>query len=309
MRLLLLDTDEAIRSFMPDLLAVWLAKSPQAGLPRVVVEDGSRLSYPRAVSLLQEGYDSILINLRLPSMLSLRLAELVHLAKVPTRLVLLSGAPQDLSASSGLFDGYIRIPFYEKSPEAELEGTLGRPFLPEHRPLVSQEHLDVSLLNLLQKYDSLAPGCRGALHAFGLYRDAYLHRPLAEAEKQLLLPHATLAERLNYFTAISPLNFSQRILGVMEAVDQSQFYLPRQKRFLAFQFNHLLDALGLTLMNFRAEIEEILKGLEQFARMAGSGGTDVDPASLGQMLLARSASMHYVHEAIIQIVRLLPGTG
>ena len=173
MRLLLLHTDEAVRSFMPDFLRCWLAKSPRTRACEVVVEDANKLDYPRAVSLLKEEFEYIILNLRLPAILSIRIAELVHLGKVPSRLILVSGAPQDLGPELSLYDGYIRIPFLEKSLEACLDETLGGPFLAENRSIASQEHLDIAILNLLQKYDALVPGCRSALHAFGMYRDAY----------------------------------------------------------------------------------------------------------------------------------------
>jgi hypothetical protein len=309
MRLLLLHTDEAVRSFMPNFLRPWLAKSPQTSACEVVVEDANNLDYPRAVSLLKEEFEYIILNLRLPAMLSLRIAELVHLGKVPGRLILVSGAPQELGAGLSLYDGYIRIPFLEKSLEACLDETLGGPFLAENRPMTSQEHLDIAILNFLQKYDALVPGCRSALHAFGMYRDAYLHRPSIATADKPLLPNVTLSQRLSFFAEVRPLNFSKRVCEVMESVNQSSFYLPKQKRFLSHQLNYLLDVIGLTLMNFRTETEEILQGLEQFARVGQAGRADINPASMRKMLLARSEGMRYVHQGIIPIVGLLPGSG
>src|ERR1035437_743365 len=156
MRLLLLHTDEAIRSFMPNFLRLWLAKSPQTIACEVLVEDANNLDYRRAVSLLKEGFEFIILNLRLPAMLSIRISELVHLAKVPVRLILVRGAPQDLGPGISLYDGYIRIPFFEKSMEACLDETLGSPFHAQNRSMTSQEHLDLAIINLLQKYDGLA---------------------------------------------------------------------------------------------------------------------------------------------------------
>ena len=309
MRLLLLHTDEAIRSFMPELLRVWLAKSPQTRACEVAVEDANNLDYPRAVSLLKDGFECIILNLRLPAMLSIRIAELVHLGKVPGRLILMSGAPEDLGPGLLLYDGYIRMPFLENSLSASLDETLGGPFLAENRPITSQEHLDIAILNLLQKYDALVPGCRSALHAFGMYRDAYLHRPSIATQGKLPLPNVTLSQRINFFAEVKPLNFSKRVGEVMACVNQSSFYPPKQKRFLAHQFNYLLDVIGLTLMNFRTETEEILQGLEQFARVGRAGGADINPVSMRNLLLARSAEMRYVHQGIIQIVGLLPGNG
>src|ERR1039458_8288811 len=132
MRLLLLHTDEAVRSFMPNFLRPWLAKSPQPSAGEVVVEDANNLDYPRAVSLLKEEFEYIILNLRLPAILSIRIAELVPLRQVPSRLILVSGAPQDLGPGLELYDGYIRIPFLEKSLMASLDETLGGPFLPEN---------------------------------------------------------------------------------------------------------------------------------------------------------------------------------
>ena len=273
------------------------------------MEDGSNLDYRRAVSLLEEGFECIILNLRLPAMLSIRIAELVHLAKIPARLILVSGAPQDLGPGISLYDGYIRIPFFEKSMETSLDETLGVPFCVENRSMTSQEHLDLAIINLLQKYDALAPGSRSALHAFGLYRDAYLHRPSIAIQEKSPLAQATLNQRIDFFAEVRPLDFSKRVREAMERVNQSSFYLPKHKRFLSHQFNHLLDAIGLTLMNFRTETEEILQGLEQFVTVGQAGGTKINPASLRELLLARSEGMHYVHQGIIQIVGLLPGSG
>jgi hypothetical protein len=309
MRLLVLHTDEGVRSFLRELLRRWLAKSPQTSACEVVVENGNNLDYPRAVSLLKEGFECIILNLRLPAMLSIRIAELVHLAKVPARLILVSGAPQDLGPGISLYDGYIRIPFFEKSMEACLDETLGSPFHAQNRSMTSQEHLDLAIINLLQKYDGLAPGSRSALHAFGLYRDAYLHRPSIATQDKPLLSQATLNQRIDFFAEIRPLDFSKRVREAMECVNQSSFYLPKHKRFLSHQFNYLLDAIGLTLMDFRTETEEILEGLEQFVRVGQAEGGDLNPASLRELLLARSEGMHYVHQGIIQIVGLLPGSG
>ena len=309
MRLLLLHTDEAIRSVMPDLLRDWLAKSPQPRTCNIRVEDGNSLDYPRVVSLLKEGFDCILINLRLPAMLSVRIAELVQLAKIPARLVLVSGAPQDLASALSLYDGCIRVPFYDKSAEASLEESLGRPLLAQHRLLPTQEHLDIAILNLLHNYAALAPGCRGALHAFGLYRDAYLHRPSTATPEPSVSSRAVVNQRIDLFAEVTPLNFSQRVCAVIDCVNQSRFYPPNQKRFLAYQLNYLLDTIGLTLMNFRKETEEVLAGLEQFGRMAQDGGAGLDSATLRDRLLARSTPMRYLHQGITQIVGLLPGTG
>ena len=92
-------------------------------------------------------------------------------------------------------------------------------------------------------------------------------------------------------------------------MNQSRFYLPKQKRFLAYQLNYLLDTIGLSLLNFRKETEEVLAGLEQFGRMAQAGGAELDSARLRERLLARSAPMRYAHQGITQIVGLLPGNG
>jgi hypothetical protein len=118
--------------------------------------------------------------------------------------------------------------------------------------------------------------------------------------------NASVLQRIEFFAEVMPLNFSQRISLVTNAVNHSGFYLPWQKLFLSFQFNHLLDAIGLTLMNFRSETEDVLKGLEQFGRVAQAAGAEIDPANLSEMLLARSSAMSYVHQGIAQIVALLP---
>jgi hypothetical protein len=291
---------------MSELLRSWLAKSPYLGVGEIVTEDGSRIDYMRGVSLLKQDFDCILLNLRLPAMLSIRLAEIVHLAKVPTRLILVSGAPTDLSKDLLLFDNYIRIPFHAKGWETVLDETLGSRVFPQNRLLPSQEHLDLAILNLLQNYNLLAPTSRSALHAFGLYRDAYLHRLTTTAQQQSVLSSADPFHLIDFFAEIHPLNFSKRISVVMDAVNQSRFYLPWQKLFLSTQLSYLLDAIGLTLFKFRLETEEVLKGLEQFARLARYGRSDTNSSGLSELLLNQSRAMNYVHQGIIQIVSLLP---
>ena len=173
----------------------------------------------------------------------------------------------------------------------------------------SQEHLDIAILNLFHSYSALAPGSRGALHAFGLYRDAYLHRPSPAAREPALSSRAAVNRRIDLFAEVAPLNFSQRISTVIDCVNQSRFYLPKQKRFLAYQLNYLLDTIGLSLMNFRREAEEVLRGLEQFGQMAQAGGAEFDSARLRESMLAHSAPMRYAHQGITQIAGLLPNNG
>ena len=256
MRFLLLHTDTAMRDLLPVLFP--------ANASKVEVQDGNGLDQAAVVVLLKKRFDCIIVNLRLPAMLSIRIAELIHLARVPTRLVLISGAPQDLGPGLSLYDGYIRIPFFEKSAEQTLEESLG-PRLPGHRrSMCSQEHLDLAILNLLQRCDYLAPGCRGALHAFGMYRDAYLHRPWPATQNAPALTRAKVNERIDFLAEVSPLGFTGRLSSVRARVNASRFYTSSQKSFLSSQFDYLLDAFGLSLMNCRRETKEVLEGLEQF---------------------------------------------
>lgn len=126
MRLLVLHTDQAIRHCTPDALRLWLSKSSLPRACKIQVEDGSSLDYPRVLSLLKDGFDCIMVNLRLPAMLSVRIAELVHLAKIPARLVPLRGVPQDLGPALPHYDGYTLLPFHDKSAEASLDQSLGK---------------------------------------------------------------------------------------------------------------------------------------------------------------------------------------
>jgi hypothetical protein len=295
MRLLLLHTDGAMLKFLPGLL-------PERA-PELEVRNGNQLDQAAVVSLLKEQYGCIIVNLRLPAMLSIRIAELIHLARMPTRLVLLSGAPQQLASGLPLYDNCVRIPFYDKRV---LEECLDRPLLDHHRALRSQEHLDIAILNFLQGCDGLAPGCRGALHAFGMYRDAYLHRPWPDAQTELAFNRARNNEQIDFFAEVSPLGFAERLNRIGARVNASPRYTPSQKSFLSSQFSHLLDAFGLTLMNFRNESKAVLDGLEQFGSIAETGGSDADSTALRESLLRSSAPMRYVHQGIIQIVRFLP---
>jgi len=161
----------------------------------------------------------------------------------------------------------------------------------------------------LQRSDCLAPGCRGALHAFGMYRDAYLHRPWTATQNEPLFSRAKSNQRIAFFAKVSPLGFTGRLNGVRARVNASRLYTPSQKSFLSSQFDHLLDAFGLTLMNFRRETKEVLEGLERFGRMVEAGRADMDSASLKEFLLRCSAPMRYVHQGISQIARLLPKAG
>lgn len=309
MRLLLLHTDEAVLGFFPEFLQVWLSKSRRAKGCKVEVQNGNDLDHAAVVLLLKKRFDWIIVNLRLPAMLSIRIAELIHLTRVPTRLLLMSGSPQELGPGLSLYDGYIRIPFYAKTAEQTLDESLGRPLLSQRQSMRSQEHLDIAILNLLQRCDNLVPGCRGALHAFGMYRDAYLHRPWLSTQNEPLLPEAQINQQFDFFAELSPLGFTGRLSDVRARVNASRFYTPSQKSFLSSQFNYLLDAFGLTLMNYRKETKEVLEGLEQFGRIAEAGGADGDSAGLRELLLSHSAPMRYVHQGIIQIVRFLPGAG
>jgi hypothetical protein len=309
MHLLLLHTDEAMRGLLPGLFQVWLSKSSPAKGCKVEVQNGNDLDHAAVVLLLKKRFDCIVVNLRLPAMLSIRIAELIHLARVPTRLVLMSGAPQELGPGLSLYDGYIRIPFSGKTADQTLDESLGRPLLSQRQFMGSQEHLDIAILNLLQRCDGLAPGCRGALHAFGMYRDAYLHRPCLSTQNEPLLPRAQINQQIDFLAELSPLGFTGRLSGVRARVNASRFYTPSQKSFLSSQFEYLLDTFGLTLMNFRKETIAVLDGLEQFGRMAEAGGADRDAAGLRELLLSHSAPMRYLHQGIIQIVRFLPGAG
>jgi hypothetical protein len=309
MRLLLLHTDETIRAFMPELVSGGVVGDFDLKTIQFQSEDGKPLTYERAVALLKEDFDCLIVNLRLPSMLSIRLAEMVHLARVPCRLLLLSGAPKDLGPGASLFDDYIRTPCYEKSLHVTLAECLSKPFAPERRPLATQEHLDIAILNLFHRSDSLTPGCRGALHAFALYRDAYLHRPGSAWPN---LQNADLTERIDFFAAVQPLEFANRLGKVMDRVDQSPLYRRDQKRFLSAQFNYLLDASGLILLNFRQEVEKVLKGLEQFSFMAGADAektAEISPARLREALLRHSKPIPYVNQGVARIAELLPASG
>ena len=233
MYLLLLHTDEAMRGYLPELFRVWLSKSRPAKASKIEVQDGNNLDQAAVVSLLKKRFDCIIVNLRLPAMLSVRIAELVHLARVPTRLILISGAPQDLGPGLSLYDGFIRTPFYKNSPQETLDECLGQPLLIQDRSMRSQEHLDIAILNLLEWYDGLAPGSRGALHAFGMYRDAYLHRPWLATQNEPLLPRAQINQQIDFFAEVSPLGFTGRLSDVRARVNASRFYTPSQKSFLS----------------------------------------------------------------------------
>lgn len=298
MRLLLLHTDEAILSFLPALL--------EARGFTVEIRDGNDLDHSTLASLIKSHFDCIIVNLRLPAMLSLRIAEVIHLARVPTRLILMSGAPQDLGSGISLYDGYIRIPFFEKGA---LHESIERPLMGEYRSIRSQEHIDVAILNLLQRCDGLVPGCRGALHAFGMYRDAYLHRPWTAPQHDFVLTPAESNKLVDFLAEVEPLGFSGRLDRVSARVHASQLYTPAQRSFLSAQFDHLLDAFGLTLMDFRKETAEVMEGLERFGCLAEARGADVDSAGLRESLLRASAPMRYMHQGITQIVRLLSGAG
>jgi hypothetical protein len=310
MRLLLLHTDETVRAFLPEIISNSMGDLGLGKTLSVQNEDGNALTYDRSVAVLKEDFDCVLINLRLPEMLSIRIAELVHLTKFPGRLILMSGAPKDLGPASSLYDDYIRMPCYEKSVQTTLAESLSKTFVAAHRPLVSQEHLDIAILNLLHRCDSLVTGCRGALHAFALYRDAYLHRPLMAWPDKLTPQEAPFEERINFYAPVLPLDFATRLGKVMERVLRSALFRQDQKKFLAAQFDYLLDVGGLILMNFRQEIEGVLDGLEQFAWMAepASGEAMKSPAHLREWLLACSKSIPYMHQGVARIAAMLPAS-
>jgi hypothetical protein len=150
MRVLLIHTDEALRTILSrcieDFLSERLGQSVQ-----VMVEERQRLNHQRLATLLEETLECIILNLRLPGLLSIRLAELVHVARIPTRLVLLTVACANLERAVPLDHALFKSPVAETFLR-ELEKVLTRTPWRQRRGLPNQEHLDASILDLVGRY-------------------------------------------------------------------------------------------------------------------------------------------------------------
>ncbi|HWI58366.1 MAG TPA: hypothetical protein VNZ22_14160, partial [Bacillota bacterium] len=270
--------------------------------------DGQMLDQEKVVGLLQEGFDCILMNLRLPAGLSLRLGELAHLARVPTRLFLLSGAPAHFGSELRLFDGYLSVPFTLGEFYATLDLVLAAAPCAFRNQLPNQEQIDSAVLSFFRRYPYLGIATRSPLLSFGLYRDTYLHGGPEEWDGSTAIGRATMQERVEFFAGVRPLRCLQRIDTVVEQVQASSFYDRAQKRSISLQLHLLANVIGLTLVKHREETAGVLDGLELFGRIAeeGSEAAYVETECLKRSLLTNSEAMPFVHRALMRLIEYLP---
>ena len=135
----------------------------------LTVLDGSEIDHQAIIQLLRQNYDYIFVNFRLPYCLSIRLAEVAHLFKIQTRVILVSGTPVADHWFLPLFDELIRLPCELE----EFEQALWR--LPEQTRdcLSTEEHVEAAVSNLLRAARYIVPACTSAEQPYATYREVY----------------------------------------------------------------------------------------------------------------------------------------
>jgi len=327
-RFLLLHTDRNLRDQLALQLGSVFGRIPNAHGIRLENRDGGRLDYLELLGLLKGRFDLIFLDLHLPAMLSLRAAELAHLVCLPTRLVLVNGGcgappiswpaesspepcsrrwPLDLKAIIPLFDAYLPDSQDDETLSHDLQSMLREPFSCLRGKLSGQDHVDAAIENLLGACRKLVPGARGAAHAFGIYRDTYLHASSPSWDPKAAVSQFSFEERLDRFSRVRPLLFNSRLAQAAERISHSPYFAAEQRAFLKKRLDYLLDNIGRVLSRFRQEVEDILIGLEQFACMCEHGPRQeqIDITELAQMLIVRAQVVPGFEEGIAPIVYFL----
>lgn len=279
---------------------------------QVESRDGGSLDYHGLLRILGEPADLLLLDLRLPSMLAVRAAELAHLARLSTRLVALTSEDPaltrlgvDLSgAIIPLFDAGLALPWKSEIHGVTLRDALGGCSAGQGGRLSQPDLLDAALERLFQVFPDLLPGARGSAHAFGVYRDTYLQSANTPARTD-----AGSGGRpgLEAYARVRPVLFSPRLIQAAERISRSPYFAWEQREFLQKRVDYLLDVTGRVLVRFRQEVEDILIGLEQFACMCETGPRQeqVDISELAQMLMVRAQRVPGFEEGIAPIVYYL----
>lgn len=196
-RILVLHTEKEIRGYLVNILRA------SRRLPNVEVDEinGSRLDHKTALDLLKKNYDYIYLNTSLPFALSLRIAELVHLAKVQTRLVLVTGCGLAAELLTPLFDVIIAVPCGDGEMDSAISsasalGGFARTALP------TEVHVEAALKGLIPFFgESLySPGVH--IRSLEDYR-LYFPHPEPSIIKDFS-PNASLARRLSAFAVRTP---------------------------------------------------------------------------------------------------------
>jgi hypothetical protein len=198
-------------------------------------------------------------------------------------------------------------PINDESLASGLRALFQESFSYQRGSLPNQDHLDAAIEIFMGGCQHLVPGARGSAHAFGIYRDTYLHTGPATWEARVSAAQLSLEERLDRFARVRPLLFSSRLSQAAERISHSPYFAAEQRAFLKKRFEYLLDNTGRVLTRFRQEIEDILIGLEQFACMCESGPREeqMDITELAQLLMVRAQLVPGFEEGIAPIVYFL----
>ncbi len=324
----MLHSDRNLRERLAHQIAVEFGQTSPGKSNQVEWRDGAHLDHFELLHLLKGRFEAVLLDLHLPAMLALRAAELAHLACIPARMVLLVPCRQPglrvngnahasknspdftdalLKACSPLFDSCLQIPFDREEAVPRLCAVLEEPVNFQRGSLPNQDQLDAAIENLLSTCLKLAPGARGAAHAFGIYRDAYLQPDFTTWESRISLAQLNLEARLDRFIRIRPLLFSPRLIQAAERIARSPYFAADQHAFLKKRFDYLLDNTGRVLSRYRQEVEDILIGIEQFACMseAGRRQEQMQVDDLAQMLIVRAKEVPGFEEGIAPLVYFL----
>jgi hypothetical protein len=180
-RILVLHSDQRMR----ECLALALHYSLRLLKFELDVFDGNNLDHETTLSLLKKNYDYIFLNLRLPWCLSIRIAQLAHLAKVQTRIVLVSGCSVKAELLTPLFDVIIPLPCLPEDLESAIWSASSLSSL-ARASLSTEEHVEAAIKALLTVWSS---------SGFEDYR-TYFPQPAASVIQDISAS-ASLAQRLS----------------------------------------------------------------------------------------------------------------
>lgn len=194
-RILVLHTEERMR----ECLALALHYSLQRVEFELDVFDGNNLDHETTVSLLKKNYEYIFLNLRLPRCLAIRIAQLALLAKVQTRIVLVSACAMKAELLTPLFDAFISLPCLPEDLQSAMWSasslsSLARTSLP------TEEHVEAAIKALLAVWSA---------SRFEDYRK-YFPQPAASVIQDISAS-ASLAQRVSGHGIRTPADFNARL--------------------------------------------------------------------------------------------------
>jgi hypothetical protein len=214
---------------------------------RLDVVDGREIDHQGVVRLFRQDYDCIFLNLRLPYCLSLRLAEIAHLARVQTRVILVSGTPVADEWLLPFYDDLIRLP----CDLDELEDALWR--IPEEtrQRLPTEEHVEAALSNLLREARYIVPVSTSAEQPYAAYRAVY---PLPTP--------GIFADKLGGLEIKTPVDYRSRLASCLQRVNSSLALPPIAQSVFALFTSQLKPKLAQVVWSAPRDLEQTLNAIE-----------------------------------------------